>query len=166
MIGAPEFREAMSRLGAAVHVITTDGPAGRHGMTVSAVCSVTDAPPTVLMCVNQSVSGHDLLKVNGVACVNILSAELEAMSRAFADRSVSIDARFAGHADAWRRTGNGCWAHRRALASLACTIIDVREIGSHSLFILRATELSLGQEAPGLVYFDRTYHHVPHAAAG
>ena len=37
-----QFREGMSRLGAAVTVLTTDGPAGRHGMTASAVCSVTD----------------------------------------------------------------------------------------------------------------------------
>ena len=39
-----EFRDAMSRLGAAVNVITTDGPAGRHGLTASAVCPRT-APP-------------------------------------------------------------------------------------------------------------------------
>ena len=26
-----QFREAMARLGAAVHVVTTDGPAGKHG---------------------------------------------------------------------------------------------------------------------------------------
>ena len=35
------FREAMSRLGAAVHVITTAGPAGKAGTTATAVCSVT-----------------------------------------------------------------------------------------------------------------------------
>jgi len=35
------FREGMSRLGAAVNIITTDGPAGRAGFTASAVCSVT-----------------------------------------------------------------------------------------------------------------------------
>lgn len=133
-------------------------------MTVSAVCSVTDTPPTMLLCVNRSAGGHDVLKANGVACVNILSAELEGMSRAFADRNLSIEARFAGDSDAWRRTANGCWAHRDALASLACQIDDVRVIGSHSLFILRASELSLGHEAPALVYFDRAYHHLPQVA--
>src|SRR3981189_248751 len=47
------FREAMSRLGAAVHVITTAGPAGKAGTTATAVCSVTDAPPTLLVCLNR-----------------------------------------------------------------------------------------------------------------
>ncbi|EPA9912692.1 pyrimidine utilization flavin reductase protein F, partial [Cronobacter sakazakii] len=36
------FRDAMSRLGAAVNIVTTDGPAGMAGFTASAVCSVTD----------------------------------------------------------------------------------------------------------------------------
>ncbi|STH73084.1 oxidoreductase, flavin:NADH component [Escherichia coli] len=35
------FRDAMSCMGAAVNIITTDGPAGRAGFTASAVCSVT-----------------------------------------------------------------------------------------------------------------------------
>jgi flavin reductase len=30
------FREAMARLGAAVHVVTTDGPGGKHGFTATA----------------------------------------------------------------------------------------------------------------------------------
>ena len=41
------FRDAMSCMGAAVNIITTDGPAGRAGFTASAVCSVTDTPPTL-----------------------------------------------------------------------------------------------------------------------
>jgi flavin reductase len=42
------YREAMSRYGAAVHVITTDGSSGKAGFTATAVCSVTDDPPTLL----------------------------------------------------------------------------------------------------------------------
>lgn len=38
------FRDAMVCLGAAVSVVTTDGPAGRLGMTATAVCSVSDSP--------------------------------------------------------------------------------------------------------------------------
>ena len=47
------FREAMCRLGAAVHVVTTAGPGGKTGATATAVCSVSDAPPTLLMCLNR-----------------------------------------------------------------------------------------------------------------
>jgi hypothetical protein len=44
----------MARLGAAVNVVTTDGSAGRCGFTASAVCAITDEPPTLLVCMNRS----------------------------------------------------------------------------------------------------------------
>ncbi len=52
------FRQAMAHLGAAVNVITTAGPHGRCGITASAVCSVTDTPPTLLVCLNRSSAMH------------------------------------------------------------------------------------------------------------
>src|SRR5690606_16913277 len=52
-VSRQEFRDAMARLGAAVNIVTTDGPAGLSGMTVSAVCSVTDDPPMLLVCLNR-----------------------------------------------------------------------------------------------------------------
>jgi flavin reductase (DIM6/NTAB) family NADH-FMN oxidoreductase RutF len=46
-VASREYRDAMACLGAAVNVVTTDRSAGRAGFTASAVCSVTDDPPTV-----------------------------------------------------------------------------------------------------------------------
>src|SRR3984893_15319555 len=43
------FRDAMSRLGAAVHVITTAGPGGKAGATATGVCSGSDAPRQLLL---------------------------------------------------------------------------------------------------------------------
>jgi flavin reductase len=64
------FREAMSRLGAAVHVITTDGQAGMTGFTATAVSSVSDQPPTLLVCLNRRSTSAPVLSHNGVFCVN------------------------------------------------------------------------------------------------
>ena len=81
------FREAMSRYGAAVHVITTDGPAGKGGFTATAVCSVSDDPPTLLVCVNRKSQSGPILTANGVFCVNTLGADDEALSNMFAGRT-------------------------------------------------------------------------------
>ncbi len=59
------FRDAMSRLGAAVNIVTTDGPAGMAGFTASAVCSVTDSPPTLLVCLNRNASVWPVFQANG-----------------------------------------------------------------------------------------------------
>src|SRR6266850_2849857 len=82
-----QFREAMSRLGAAVHVVTTAGPAGKTGFTATAVCSVSDAPPTLLVCLNRKSAGGPMMRENGVFCVNTLGADAEALADMFAGRT-------------------------------------------------------------------------------
>ena len=67
------FREAMSHVGAAVSIITTDGEAGSAGMTVSAVCSVTVTPPTLLVCINRNSRLHQTFVQHGVICVNVFN---------------------------------------------------------------------------------------------
>ena len=52
------FREAMSRFAGAVHVVTTDGAHGRRGVTVSAACSVSDNPATLLVSVGRAVDAR------------------------------------------------------------------------------------------------------------
>ena len=84
MVEQQRFRDAMARLGAAVNVVPTDGPAGRGGFTASAVCSVTDDPPTLLVCMNRGSSLNETFKTNGVLCVNTLAASQEALSPLFA----------------------------------------------------------------------------------
>ena len=74
-VDAKPFREAMSRLGAAVHIITTAGPAGKSGFTATAVCSVSDQPATLLVCLNRGSSSAPILTQNGVFCVNTLGRQ-------------------------------------------------------------------------------------------
>ena len=45
------FRDGMSRIAATVHLITTDGPAGRAGLTATAVTSLSADPPMLLVCI-------------------------------------------------------------------------------------------------------------------
>src|SRR4030095_15723067 len=71
-VEAARFREAMSLYGAAVHVVTTDGPGGKTGITATAVSSVSDNPPTLLVCINRRSQAAPMLSMNGVFCVNTL----------------------------------------------------------------------------------------------
>ena len=75
------FRDAMARLGAAVHIITTAGPGGKSGFTATAVCSVSDQPATLLVCLNRGSVSAPILAENGVFCVNTLAANEEKLSR-------------------------------------------------------------------------------------
>jgi flavin reductase len=154
-----KFRDAMSRLGAAVNVITTDGKAGRHGFTASAVCSVTDTPPTLLVCVNRSATANQLLKDNGVLCVNILACEQGDISNCFASSKKSAHERFSGSGN-WRVLETGSPVLEQASAVIDCRISDMKEVGSHTVFFCEALEIAVGEQAEGLVYFNRAYHNM------
>jgi flavin reductase len=88
------FRDAMACVGAAVNIITTDGPAGMAGFTASAVCSVTDSPPTLLVCLNRGASVWPTFSENRTLCVNTLSAGQEPLSNLFGGKTPMED-RFA-----------------------------------------------------------------------
>jgi flavin reductase len=153
------FRNAMARLGAAVTIVTTDGPAGRAGLTASAVCSVTDDPPTLLVCINRASSAAPVFRRNGVLCVNLLAASQQALSNRFAglDRC-SMAERF--HLGEWRTGGTGAPVLEGAVASLDCRITDIVEKGTHSVFFAEVQAITFGPEGPALVWWGRHYHPV------
>lgn len=149
----------MARLGAAVNIVVTDGPAGRHGMTASAVCSVSDSPASLLLCVNRSARMHAVLRENGQLSINVLAGGQASLSGIFADRNLDMGARFAA-AD-WTMLDQGVPALKGALAAFGCSIRSTMDMGSHSIFLCEVQHLLLGGEEPGLVYFDRSYHQLP-----
>ena len=83
------YLEAMSEAAATVSVVTTDGPAGRAGVTVSAMCSVSADPPTILVCVHHLSPACEAIRENGAFCVNVLGDGQSAISDTFAGRSTT-----------------------------------------------------------------------------
>ena len=159
-----EFRDAMARLPAAVNIVTTDGPAGLGGFTASAVCSVTDSPPTLLVCMNRSVSSSEAFRTNGVLCVNTLSGAQQELSSIFAGYTgVDGPARF--QAGAWRTSHTGAPVLVGALVAFDARVTDVVEKGTHLVLFaeIEAIHTSEGMEA-ALLWFARDYHQVGRAA--
>src|SRR3954453_23896113 len=153
------FREAMSRLGAAVHVITTDGPSGKTGFTATAVCSVSDAPPLLLVCLNRSATSMPILRSNGVFCVNTLRAGDELIADTFAGRTqVARESRFDAGQSATLSTGSP--ALMSAVIAFDCRVIEIKAVASHDIYF--GTVEAVHQGAPGaaLVYHDRAYKQV------
>ena len=150
------FREAMSRLGAAVHVITTAGDAGECGVTASAVCSVTDDPPTVLLCLNRASETNPVFKANGVFCVNTLTAEQQVLSDCFAGFTQETMAERFANAE-WDRLATGSPVLRSGLVSLDCEIASITEVGTHSVIFGEVRAMQFGETRAALMYFNRAY---------
>jgi flavin reductase len=150
-----EFRSAMARLGAAVNIITTDGLGGRAGFTASAVCSVTDEPPSLLVCLNRSASVYETFKRNGVLCVNVLGAGHQDISSLFGGKT-PMDERFA--AATWSLGQSGAPILEDASVSFDCRLRQITEVGTHDILICEVMSVTISQQARSLIYFNRQYH--------
>lgn len=148
------FRQGMANLAAAVNVITTDGVAGQAGFTASAVCSVSDSPPTLLVCLNRSASVFETFQRNKVLCVNTLAAHQVQLSNIFGGKT-PMSERFA----------HGKWEHlntlapvlQDALVSFDCEVVQSMSVGSHDILICQVQAIQQQGEQNALLYFNRNY---------
>src|SRR3954465_11891234 len=131
MITKDGYRGAMARLAAAVNVVTTDGPAGRGGFTASAVCSVTDDPPTLIVCVNLASRQNEIIRMNRVLCVNTLALDQTEIATLFSTKELPIAERFA--VGGWSTLVTGSPVLEGAIASFDCRVVERLERGTHSV---------------------------------
>jgi flavin reductase len=170
MLDKSTYRDAMAGLGAAVNIITSDGEAGLAGCTASAVCGVTDEPPTLLVCINRSSRNNAAFRANGKLCVNVLSAQQQALAAHFSTSALALDERFA--AAQWEHLATGSPVLRDALASLDCEIESIAEVGTHTVFFCAVKAVRTRGAGDALIYYGRRYHcvgersvHATHATA-
>lgn len=150
------FREGMSRVASAVHVVTTDGPAGRAGFTATAVTPVTDSPAALLVCVNTASRSAQALLANRVFCVNTLAADDMAIADVFSGRSgLQGHERFS--AGQWETLETGAPVLTTSLVSFDCHIGDARIVATHHVIIGDIVRIRLGEQKPTLVYQGRSY---------
>ena len=157
MVERKEFRDAMARLAAAVNIITTGGPAGRAGFTASAMCSVTDTPPTLLVCMNKNVSSAGMFRENGTICVNTLAAGQQELSGVFAGfTGIEGEERF--NFGNWDRLVTGAPVLEGAIVAFDARIADVVEKGTHLVLFAEIEAIRLGEGVEAaLLYFARDY---------
>ncbi len=154
----------MAHLPAAVSIVTTGGEGGQCGITASAVCSVTDSPPTILVCVNRSSSMHDVFKQNGQLCVNVLSDEQEQLAMHFSGATkVPMAERFSW--DIWESGVAHSPVLTGALVKLQGEIKECKQVGSHSVMFVELNAIEVSEEKDSLIYFNRLFHKVKRTAA-
>ena len=158
----------MSRLASAVNIISSNGPGGLCGCTASAVCSVSDEPPIVLVCINRASRNNAIFKQNGTLSINVLRKEQQSLAYDFSRSGGEIADRFL--------TGKWSNIHAsstdsaienqpdlqpmldEALVSLACRITASSEVGSHTVFYCAVEKATLGRPGDALIYYDRAFH--------
>lgn len=163
-VSGQEFRNCIARLPSGVHIVTTAGPAGRSGFTATAVASVSDDPPTVLVCLNRKSPQNALIKANGCLAINLLPKNEVNLANIFAGRTgLHLDERF--EHGAWSTLQTGAPILSNSVMSLDCLLRQSESIGTHTVFYanvvatrVKPIDSNGGKEI--LVYHDRHYSEV------
>jgi flavin reductase len=157
-----EFRHAMRRLAATVCVVTCADAEGWHGMTATAVTSVSVEPPALLVCVNQLTSFYRKLGASRIFCVNLLGVPHVAISQAFSGKLRGAE-----------RFSAGNWLVARSMPYLAdaqaaifCKAESVTHFGTHGIFIGIVEEVRLVNGCGPLLYEAGHYATTSHLSDG
>lgn len=93
-----------------------------------------------------------------------LPGEHELLARHFAGMTqVPMEERFGW--PIWDEGTRGVPVLRDALASLQGEIVDLKEVGSHSVMFVKTTRISVRSDGDGLIYFDRNFHRIKRVAS-
>lgn len=154
-VDSGDFTAALALAANGVSIVTTDGPQGKAGLTVSSMCSVCAEPALMLACVHAGNKFCDTADQNGHFAINLLATEHLAVSGVFAGLSDDPDEdRFL--TGQWNTLQTGSPVLSNALVALDCKLVSATTHGTHRIYIGEVVSLLSNDKKP-LVYTARTY---------
>lgn len=154
-ISESDFRQALSCFASGVTVVTTvDAEGGLHGLTVSAFCSVSLAPPMVLVCIEKATASHFAFIESRVFAVHTLEATQQELSVHFA---TPFTDKFQGLR--FSPGIGGVPVLEDTLTALECRIFNIYDGGDHSIFVAEVEKAKTSHGDP-LIYFQGAYRKI------
>ena len=148
------FRDAMRRLAATVTIVSARHGEQRHGITATAVTSLSFDPPSLLTCINRTSSLYPLISQTDRFCVNLLTSEQAALSDRFAGRLTSEERFLHGN---WQENEVGVPFLDGGQASIFCIKRDTISYGSHAIFIGDVENVRISEDVSSLLYSNGGY---------
>ncbi|MEK0156096.1 flavin reductase family protein [Arthrobacter oryzae] len=152
---AHHFRGSLGRFATGVAIVTFDGAARRHGITVNSFTSVSMDPPLVLVSIARTAKAHDELSGRPFA-VNILGAEQRHLATHFAGRP-GPEPRWVEGGTAPRLSG--------VLAYFVCTPWAEYDGGDHTLYLGEVADFDY-RSGDALAFANGTYTTIPESQLG
>lgn len=149
-----DFRATMRKFPATVTIVTANDGARDHGMTVSAVTSVSMSPPSLMVCLNNRTLLHEMLLNQANFAVNVLSHEHVGLSDAFSGK-VDPQERFA--MGGWERDAAGMMVLPSAHANVVCRRMVAVPYGTHTIFVGQVTRARVDDRTRPLLYAEAAY---------
>jgi flavin reductase len=154
-ISSDRFKQSMRLLAGGVCILATGDDGEWHGLTMTAVCSLTMDPPSVIACINRDAGAHGIMKSTRRVSINVLAREQIGLAELFSSSTIRGAKRF--DAQQWTAMRSGVPALMDALAVLDCEVIQETELGQHSVFFCEVKGTRLQPGGQPLVHFNREF---------
>ena len=153
------YRDAMSRYAGHVQIVSAIHDGVKRGVTVTAACSVSDNPATVLACIAKDNPLNGIFGDSGYFALNTLGTQHQPLADIFSG-FVPMDGneRFE-HGD-WDTMATGAPTLADAIAVYDCRLIEVKEVATHLVLLGQVEAIRLGPDSTALIYFNRAYHKI------
>lgn len=145
------FKSAMRELVGAVGIVTAGRGDERRGLTVTAFCSLSVDPPSLIVCVNKATEGHAAILQHGSFCLNVVGDEHRPFADCFAGRTElrGVDRFSQGR---WSTAVTGAPVLVDAIAALDCDVLDSFDRDTHTVFIGGARAVRSAPDRAALIY--------------
>ena len=153
---AQAMKEGMRRLPSGVSVVSAQAPDGRkYAMTASSVTSVSDNPPSLLVCVNQSARICPVLNLGQRFAINILGQDHQDISVLCATGDQG-EKRF--NLGKWLVAPDKTPYLQDAEAVFECEVDLVQPYGTHHIVVGKIIAVRVASSGPApLIYLDGSY---------
>ena len=140
------FIKGMRQVASSVAVVTTMGPSGRQGATVSAFSSVSADPPQLLVCLRSASRIAGAVEANRRFCLNILSAHHSHVAERFSgNHDATVSDRFEGID--YRQEGEE-WVVLKDANAFGCEISGTLVSGTHTIFLGKVMAVQTSSDQP------------------
>ncbi|MPT47319.1 MAG: flavin reductase [Sphingobium sp.] len=155
---ATALKNAMRGFAQSVVIITTvDEEGKRYAMAATAVTPLSMDPPSMLICVNRSVSSHKILEGGANFSLNILSVDQVDIARNCGGGARGEDRFSTGN---WVPDDDGIPYVADAQAIIRCHQRQRISYGSHDIFIGDVLSVELADAVDPLIYMNGAYRHI------
>ena len=147
-----ELRRVMGHFATGVTVITTRDVDGKpYGLTANALCSVSLAPPLLLVCIDKRAESYPAFERSGLFAINILGLGHQDLSRRFAvsggDKFVDVS---------YRSGTTGVPVLEGVLGVVECRVVAGHDAGDHTIYVGEVQHMEASQGDP-LLFFRGKY---------
>ena len=148
-----EFLQAMRGITSTVTVVSAKNGENKQAMTATSVASLSIDPPSMLVCVNQEASIHEVMQEGLGFCINILSLGQENLADICSIKEKEEQRFLEGN---WSELENIPY-NGDSQSNLFCNCVQVIQHKTHTIYVGEVTKVINKSTFDPLLYKDGNY---------